>query len=290
MIINSIRLRSFRAHKLFSTVLIALAFPLPPASALPALTFQAQSPTPPQPSQPSASHPSASQQPANQTDLASTAAEANLSPEEYGDLQMVRKRYQLALQSYMQITPKTAQIWNKIGIADQQLFMTEDAKKSYQNSLKLNSKNADVMNNLGSVYYSLKQYAIAEHWYRKALKVKPKSPLIYKNLGTDLLAEDKFQKGWDCYQAALSIDPEVFERQNLLRIGEPTPTLKRGAMNFYLAKSYARVGKPDLAVEYLRMAIDEGFTDRKKILADKEFASLYKVSAFQQLLSEQSRQ
>jgi Tfp pilus assembly protein PilF len=214
-------------------------------------------------------------------------AEAALPPEQLGDLQMVRKHYQAALGAYLQISPKTSTVWNKIGIAYQQLFVTLEAEKSYRNALKLDPKNPDVINNLGSVYYSLKQYGDAERMYKKALKINPKSALIYKNLGTDLLAENKFKKGWDCYQTALTMDPEIFERVNQLRIGEPTPANKRGAMNFYLAKSYARVGMPDLAVNYLRMAIDEGFTDRKHVLADKEFVSLRGSSSFEQLIAEQ---
>jgi tetratricopeptide (TPR) repeat protein len=166
----------------------------------------------------------------------------------------------------------------------------QDAKKSYEMSLRKNPKNPDVLNNLGTVYYSLQQYGNAERLYRKALKIRPKSALIYKNLGTDLLAANKFKKGWDCYQAALAIDPEVFERINVLRIGEPTPAQKRGAMSFYLAKSYVLAGMPDLAVNYLRMAIDQGFADRKKIMADKELASLHGIMSFEQLLSEQRMQ
>ena len=213
-----------------------------------------------------------------------------LTPMELGDLHMARKRYQAALEAYRQLPLDNAQIWNKIGIASQQLFLLPDAKKSYEMSLKMDPRNPDVLNNLGTVYYSMQQYHNAEKLYRKALKIRPKSALIYKNLGTDLLAADKFKKGWDCYQAALAIDPEVFERSNVLRIGEPTPAQKRGAMSYYLAKSYVLAGMPDLAVDYLRMAIDEGFADRKKIMADKEFASLHGVVAFQQLLTEQHMQ
>jgi Tfp pilus assembly protein PilF len=215
---------------------------------------------------------------------------SSLSSEELGDLQMARRQYQAALQIYKQVSPKSASVWNKIGIAQQQMFVTEEAKRSYETALKLDTKNPDVMNNLGSIYYSLKQYSFAERWYRKALKIRPKSALVYKNLGTTLLAEDKFKKGWDCYQTALAIDPEIFERISQLRIGEPTPAQKRGAMNYYLAKSYARVGMQDRAVDYLRMAIDEGFTDRKRVLADKEFAGLRGSTSFERLISEQREQ
>lgn len=220
---------------------------------------------------------------------APTGPTGQLSAEELGDLHMARRRYQAALEAYRRAPLDSAQIWNKIGIAEQQLYLMPDAKKSYEMSIKLNPHNPDVMNNLATVYYSMQQYGTAEKLYRRALKMKPRSALIYKNLGTNLLAANKFKKGWGCYQAALSLDPEIFERANLLRIGEPTPTQKRGAMSYYLAKSYVMVGMNDLAVEYLRRAIDEGFTDKKKILADKEFASLHDVSSFQQLLAEQGQ-
>lgn len=217
-----------------------------------------------------------------------TPGEAALSPEELGDLYMARRRFQAAAEAYRH-APPTAATWNKLGIAQQQLYLMNDAKKSYEASLKLNPSNPDTLNNLGTVYYSMRQYGTAEKLYKKALKLKPKSALIYKNLGTALLVANKYKKGWDCYQKALSLDPQIFEKTNLLRIGEPTPTQKRGAMSYYLAKSYVAVGQNDLAVEYLRRAIDDGFTDRKKILADKEFASLHGVTSFEQLLAEQQR-
>ncbi len=210
-----------------------------------------------------------------------------MAPEDLGNLQLARRRYQAAIQAYMQVSPKSAVVWNKIGIANQQMFMTQEAQRSYEKALKLDPKNSDVLNNLGSVYYSLKQYSTAEHYYRKALKINPNSALIYKNLGTDLMAADKFKKGWNCYQTAMAMDPEIFERSNQMRIGEPTGAQQRGAMNYYLAKSYALMGMPDRAVDYLRKAIDEGFTDRRRVLEDREFASLRGSSAFEQLISEQ---
>lgn len=232
---------------------------------------------------------SVSVKPANPVTSAPTPV-PRLSHQEMADLLMVRREFQAALTEYLQIEPRTARVWNQIGIAQQQLLLEEDARKSYQMALKLDPKDADAMNNLGSIYYSLKDYRHAEHMYRKALKIRPNSALIYKNLGTDLLAKHNFSKGWECYQAALSIDPEVFERLHLLRVGDPTPAMQRGAMNFYLAKSYAKVGMNDRAVEYLRMAIDEGFADRRKILGDKELATLHNFEGFRQLLSEQKMQ
>ena len=46
----------------------------------------------------------------------------------------------------------------------------------------------------------------------------------------------------------------------------------------------------DCAIDYLRMALNEGFTNPKKIEADSEFAGLRGIPAFQQLLAEQKQQ
>jgi tetratricopeptide (TPR) repeat protein len=225
--------------------------------------------------------------PAQSATTSNQSFPVDMSFEQIGDLHMARKRFQAAIEAFHQVPHPSAAVYNKIGMADQQMYMMDEAKKNYETSLKMNPKNPDVMNNLATVYYAQKEYSNAERFYRKGLKLNPKSAIIYKNLGTDLLAANKFKKGWECYQQALAIDPEVFERQNLYRIGEPTPTDKRGAINYYLAKSYARVGQADRAIGYLRMAIDEGFIDRKKLMVDREFASLHGISAFEQLLSEQ---
>jgi hypothetical protein len=61
-------------------------------------------------------------------------------------------------------------------------------------------------------------------------------------------------------------------------------------MNFYMAKGCVRAGMNDCAIEYLRMALNEGFTNPKKIEADTEFAGLKDLPAFQQLLASQRQQ
>ena len=58
-------------------------------------------------------------------------------------------------------------------------------------------------------------------------------------------------------------------------------------MNYYMARGCVRAGQNDRAIEYLRMALNEGFTNPKKIVADSEFAGLRGIPAFEQLLQAQ---
>jgi tetratricopeptide (TPR) repeat protein len=217
-----------------------------------------------------------------------TAPQVPPTPEEVGDALMAHQRYQAAIESYKKAPRDSAVALNKMGIAYQMMFNLEDASRCYQTSLKLDPKSARVLNNLGTIYDALKQYGKAERMYRKALRYEPGSALVLKNLGTNLLAQHKYKKGWEVYKAALAIDPLIFDNSTSPRVENPASLEERGAMNYYMAKGCVRAGLNDRAIEYLRMALNEGFTNPRKIIADSEFAGLRGVPAFEQLLAAQS--
>jgi tetratricopeptide (TPR) repeat protein len=209
-----------------------------------------------------------------------------IDPEDVGDALMLHQRYQAAREAYRKAAP-ASRVWNKMGIADEMMFNFEDASRCFKESLKLDRKNVNALNNLGTVYASTRQFASAERLYRKALLVEPRSALIRKNLGTDLLAQHKYKEGWESYQAALLLDRQIFDDTVSLRVGNPINGPDRGAVNYYMARGCVRAGQNGLAIDYLRRALDEGFTNPRKIEADSEFAGLRGVSAFEQLLAEQ---
>lgn len=207
--------------------------------------------------------------------------------EELGDSLVAHQRYQAAIAAYSKAPEMTATLWNKMGIAYQLLFNPKDATRCYKESLKLDPADAQVINNLATVYASLKMYGQADREYRKALKIDPKSALVLKNYGTNLLTEHKYNRGWEAYKQALAIDPEIFADHSGPEVQNASSVQERGAMNYYMAAGCARAGYPDCALQYLRMALDEGFTTRKKVQADSQFASLRDNPAFKQLLAEQ---
>lgn len=225
--------------------------------------------------------------PASTTPTNPTPQQFQANQEQIGDALMLHQRYQAAVEAYKKAPPESAVVWNKMGIAYQMLFNLSDATRSYQMSLKLDPKDPNVLNNLGTVLDAQKDYGAAEKMYRKALKINPGSALVLKNLGTNLMARHKYKKGWEVYKEALAIDPSVFNASTSPRTENPASLQERGAMNYYMAKGCARAGMPDRAVEYLRMALNEGFTNTKKIIADNEFVSLHGLPAFEELIAEQ---
>jgi tetratricopeptide (TPR) repeat protein len=213
-----------------------------------------------------------------------------LSPEQLGDTLMAHQRYQAAIEAYKKGPRDSATLWNKMGIAYQLMLNLDEAMRCYEKSLKIEPRNSVVLNNLGTIYDSQKEYPSAERMYKRAIKYDPKSALIYKNLGTNLLTQHKYKKGWEDYKVALALDPDVFGHSTSPRVENPASVEDRGAMNFYMAKGCIRAGMKEQAIEYLRMALNEGFTSPKKIMADNEFAGLHGNPAFDQMIASERAQ
>lgn len=209
------------------------------------------------------------------------------TPEQLADSLMAHQRYQAAIEAYKKAPTNDPGVWNKMGIAYQLMFNLTDAMHCYTVSHKLDPKNSNVLNNLGTIYDAMKQFHNAEKMYRKALKLDPESALVMKNLGTNLLSQHKYAKGWQEYQAALKVDPDIFENTTRPRIENPASVSDRGAMNYYLARGCVRAGMPQRAIEYLRLALNEGYTNPKKLNADNEFAALRGLPEFEELLASQ---
>jgi tetratricopeptide (TPR) repeat protein len=203
------------------------------------------------------------------------------------DILMARGQYAAAIAAYQETNLRSAVVWNNIGMAYHHLFALEQARKAYQSALALNPRFAAAANNLAAVYYAQGDFHEAERWYKRALKHTSESAVIYSNLGTTYFAEAKYNKGMKAYEKAFSMDQQVFDPEHAAMVEGGSSREQRVAMNYYLAETFARVGKQEQALLYLRKAMDEGFNDRKRLVEDKDFATLRATPQFQTLLDEE---
>jgi len=220
----------------------------------------------------------------------SSPANPPLTPENRGDIYMARKMYREAIESYQQAPQDSAVIWNKLGIAYHQMTQLDAAMKRYRRAIRLDAKYPEAINNLGTIYYAEKRYGKATGCYKRALKLAPGSASIYSNLGTAYFAEKKYKEAWAAYNTAFQLDPEVFEHRNTYGVLLQERTVEeRARFHYYLAKIYAKQGQKDRALQYIRKALEEGFTDRKKLLQDPEFAALRDLPEFKELVKLEPR-
>jgi len=213
-----------------------------------------------------------------------------LNAEQRGDILMARKMYREAIDVYKEGDLTSAIIWNKLGIAYHQMLQIDEAKKYYEKAVKLNPKYSEAINNLGTIYYAKKSYRRAMNQYEKALKLSPNSASIYSNLGTAQFARKRYEQASISYRKALELDPEVFEhRSSYGTLLQERSVGERARFHYYLAKTYAHAGNDERALQYIRMALEEGFKEREKLMEEPEFAKIRDTVAFKELMATEPR-
>jgi tetratricopeptide (TPR) repeat protein len=165
-----------------------------------------------------------------------------------------------------------------------------DAKKNYERAIKLKATYPEAINNLGTVYYAQKSYRRAIAQYKKALNLTPQSASILSNLGTAYFARKNYTEAFAMYQHALEIDPQVFERRSSQGVLlQERSVEERAKFHYYMAKTYAKAGMTDLALVYIRKALEEGFKEREKFVKDPEFATLKDNPEFKLLIATEQK-
>ena len=169
------------------------------------------------------------------------------------------------------------------------LFNTKDATRCYRESLKLDPHESQVMNNLGTVYASLKDMGRRTECIARPQARPQVGDRSLRNYGTNLLAEHKYNRGWEAYQQALTIDPQIFAdhdgppvAESLQRAGSGRNELLHGG------------GLRARRLHRLRPASTSAWPSMKALPARKKVASRYRSSPafaitppFKQLLAEQ---
>lgn len=203
---------------------------------------------------------------------------------------MAERRYVAALDAYHSCPTKSAVLWDKIGVANHHLFALDEAEKSYELALHLRPHYAEALNNLGAVYHGKHDYRRAESKYKLAIKYDPQFAVAYGNLGTAYFADHKYKQGIKAYKRAMAADPKVFDANRTAGVEEGVSSEERIAVNYSLAKVYALAGRQEQAMDALRKALEAGFKDRKRLMEDRELASLRNTIAFQKMMDEQHLQ
>jgi tetratricopeptide (TPR) repeat protein len=213
-----------------------------------------------------------------------------LSAEGRGDIFMARKMYREAIESFREGPPKDAVLRNKIGIAHHQLMQLDTARKYYEQAVKLKPNYSEAINNLGTVYYANKNYRRAVSQYRKALKIAPDSASIHSNLGTAYFARNQIALATEEFRLALKLDPNVFEHHSSYGVMLQERSVQdRAKFHYWMATLYAQDGRNELALQYLRKALEEGYKERKKLPEDPAFAGLRELPEFKLLLTLEPR-
>ena len=213
-----------------------------------------------------------------------------LNAEQRGDILMARKMYREAIEVFAQGDAKDPVLRNKTGIAYHQLLQLDKAQKCYEQAIKLKKDYHEAVNNLGTVYYARKSYRRAISQYQKALKIAPEQASVHSNLGTAYFARNQVDLALDSFRKALELDPDVFEHHSSYGVMlQERSVADKAKFHYSMATLYATQGRNELAIQYLRKALEEGFKEKKKLVEEPAFAALRELPEFKLLLTLEPR-
>ena len=214
----------------------------------------------------------------------------SLTAEQRGDILMARKMYREAIEAFAEGNPKDPVLRNKTGIAYHQLLQLDKAQKCYEQAIKLRKDYHEAINNLGTVYYARKSYRKAISQYKKAIKLAPDQASVHSNLGTAYFARNKVELALESFRTALELDPDVFEHHSSYGVMlQERNVADRAKFHYSMATLYATQGRNELAIQYLRKALEEGFKEKKKMVEEPAFATLRELPEFKLLLTLEPR-
>src|SRR5438046_7457455 len=186
-----------------------------------------------------------------------------LTVAERADLFMARKQYADAAETDGQALRRpglpgeeTASLWNRLGIALQAELRYGPARKAYKNALHFRKDFPEPWNNLGTTYFMQKKYGKSAKYYQRAIQLNGQSASFHMNLGTTDYHLDRFDKAVLEYRAALLLDPDILSKH--AEMGTVVETRESDPkFYYYLAKSFANLGRVDDAVRYLGRAFED---------------------------------
>ncbi len=201
------------------------------------------------------------------------------------DLLSAHQQYAAALAAYQKIEPKTAYIYNKIGIVYERQMMDSDAAFNFREAIKADRKYAAAYNNLGTVYFHQGDRRGVQRMYKTAIRLDGKSASYWSNLGALAISRKDHKDAIEYYQHAYKLNPEIFDEialNGIRQLGAPEDV---ATIDLCFAEVYAQAGQKAAALEYPHKALLAGLHDRQKIENDSQLASLRGMPEFEQLFA-----
>jgi len=213
-----------------------------------------------------------------QTTPSSAMSAPVLDPGQQADLLLLHKEYQQAIQ-FLQQTIKsgdrTGEMYNRLGIAAEELNNFRLAEKSYKQALRRNPRKAEYYNNLGTVYYGQHKWGKALKWYKKALKRKQTVASFYVNAGMAEFARRHYRPATLYFRRALLLDPNaLFPEDNGGTVVQDLEHQDPARFHFDLARLFCSLGNVEDAMHQFRMALELHYRHIDDVYHDQAFAPL----------------
>ncbi len=164
--------------------------------------------------------------------------------------------------------PEHSDALNNLGFLYKKQGDLEKGKVYLKKAVKTDSKNTSALNNLGHLFLLQEDYDQAEVYLKKAIQINPKKWLAHYNLGDLYLEIKNYAKAEEQYLAVL----------------EYNPSYQFAFISLALVKA---INKEEVvALNYLKQALEKGYSNREWLMEETAFKKLRKQKAFKELMQE----
>jgi tetratricopeptide (TPR) repeat protein len=199
--------------------------------------------------------------------------------EENGDLARIHSDYAQAVFYYrkaLRVDRQNAELYNKLGVAELKSGDKGSARKYFTRAVQYNPQFAIALNNLGAVDCLDRKYKPAVSYLKQALALDETQAATHVNLAEAWIGLGETDRAMTEYTRALELDPDALSENDngvLARVSTPE---QRARTAYIIARSYARRGNLEGALDYLQRAKEGHYPDLAKVYSDPEFAPLWK--------------
>jgi tetratricopeptide (TPR) repeat protein len=202
---------------------------------------------------------------------------ASKKAEERGDLARLKKEYAVAegyYQTAIHDSRKDANLYNKLGIVELQRSERGAARRDFSQALKIDPQFVSAINNLGAVALLDKRYKIAADYFKQALAKDESVASTHLNLAEAWLGMGEADHAMTEYARALELNADLLTNSEDGVIAQVATPEQRARIAYMIAKSYAKRGNIDGAIDYLGRAKLLHYPNLAKVYSDPDFSSI----------------
>ena len=198
--------------------------------------------------------------------------------------------------------PNRAEAHNGLGALLIKNGKIEKAISHFREALRIKPDYIPARNNLKKALSIQKLFQEKSASIQEALKNRPNDPLLHYEMGNLYLAKGELNKAISEYQKALALQPRFPQALNNLALvyaknKEYAKALSEfhkmldhwpdNAETYYnIACMYSRLNRVDESIEWLKKAIDKGYTKWKNIKTDSDLENIRDSFAYRELIKD----
>lgn len=204
-----------------------------------------------------------------------------------GDLARIHEDFASAVSYYRQALrgdPHNAQLTNKLGISYLQLGNHGSARKAFGQAIKYDPHFVNAFNNMGALDCIDRKFNPAVRYLKQALALDESNASAHLNMAEAWSGLGQMDRAMTEYARAIELNADILSGSPdgvMVHVGTPE---QRGRVDFLIARAYAKRGNVEGALEFLRRAQENKFTDLAKVYEDPTFKALWDDPRLQKIV------